>query len=445
MNSKPTEKESSFEFLATTPLEDGGEIFKFWKSGQVDSKGLLSLFLKLIDEKYSGSVVCEFSGFKKKVFFDQGRFVNARSNQIDDRLGEVAYRMGMLSLDGLTDCAGLVTEEKKLGQLLVSKGIFSYSQLILALKAQMTIVLQTIFMSESIQFTLLDEDEYLLEIPFVEDSAMLMKEISCYAWICGDFIKGISDDCEINMNRNYYDEVFIDDLPKFHKHQFLSFQDEESEIYDSFPDRSARILDHSEGLQGRSRIENEDFTAVQMKDSTADDWGVFDRDFLRTIAEVRVFSLLKRKSRISETHLYLDLFRLYNRGVISFSLPVFRTSGSPQFSKIANMIDSYCQLVKSMHIEAERDSVELPKECIVDIISSIDSSLSPLISLDKDFYLSAATYGNLQAIASLCPERVELICARLQSLTATVLLIVNDTLSNESALNIRSSYKSIFK
>lgn len=75
-------------------------------------------------------------GRHRALTFDQGALKFARSNDPDDRLGEVLYRQGVLSRSQLDDLLRRVTPEKRFGQLVVEEGLLEQDQLFEHLRSQ---------------------------------------------------------------------------------------------------------------------------------------------------------------------------------------------------------------------------------------------------------------------------------------------------------------------
>ena len=62
--------------------------------------------------------------FQKNFVFENGKLVSINSNLIDDRMGEILYREGILDLDTFSQAASKVSQKKKFGQALMELGQF---------------------------------------------------------------------------------------------------------------------------------------------------------------------------------------------------------------------------------------------------------------------------------------------------------------------------------
>jgi hypothetical protein len=83
-------------------------------------------------------------GVVKTINVWHGRVTSANSQLIDDRLGEVIYREGRLTLDTFVDAAGKVTKQLRFGDLLIKSGIFTPLDLYDALASQSRAILTSL-------------------------------------------------------------------------------------------------------------------------------------------------------------------------------------------------------------------------------------------------------------------------------------------------------------
>ena len=89
---------------------------------------------------------------KKTLTFASGEVVYAASNVEDDRLGEALWRLGLLSLEQLSDVHDLVTPRKKLGAVLVEKGMLTPRQLYAGIQHQVQEIVYSTFHFRSGEF-----------------------------------------------------------------------------------------------------------------------------------------------------------------------------------------------------------------------------------------------------------------------------------------------------
>ncbi len=115
-----------------------------------DSFFLRSQLDGLADRSFSGVVVIDTGYGIKRIFFSSGAIVFAGSSVMDDRLGEVIYREGKISLDDWMASAAQVSKTQKFGQVLISSKIFSNDQLWHALRLQVSQIVRSVFMADRV-------------------------------------------------------------------------------------------------------------------------------------------------------------------------------------------------------------------------------------------------------------------------------------------------------
>lgn len=82
---------------------------------------------------------------RKTVYFSGGEIVYATSTVEDDRLGEILWRRGFLSLEQLYEVHDLVTPQKKLGSILVERKLITPRQLYEGIKEQVQEIVYSTF------------------------------------------------------------------------------------------------------------------------------------------------------------------------------------------------------------------------------------------------------------------------------------------------------------
>ena len=81
----------------------------------------------------------------KTIYIHQGQIVFATSSLIDDRLGEVIYRRGLITLDQMTEASVKVTRKLKFGRVMIESNIFNCIDLWDGLKLQVLCIVQVYF------------------------------------------------------------------------------------------------------------------------------------------------------------------------------------------------------------------------------------------------------------------------------------------------------------
>jgi hypothetical protein len=129
-------------------------------SGRLSHSILVSLLNGLVTQKFNGLMSVDLGDSVKRLYFRNGELVFAASNLIDDRLGEVIYRAGQITLDQLTEAAVQVNRTTKFGRVLLESRVFSSSQLWDALKLQVLSIFQSIFLYDFV-YVQLEPGEHL--------------------------------------------------------------------------------------------------------------------------------------------------------------------------------------------------------------------------------------------------------------------------------------------
>lgn len=116
-------------------------------------------------------------GVTKTINIWHGRVTSAGSQLIDDRLGEVIYREGRLTLDTFVDAAGKVTKSLRFGDLLIKSGIFTPLDLFDALASQTRAVLSSLVFYATLEVEFRsNEAAPKLELPINETLGDLLDE-----------------------------------------------------------------------------------------------------------------------------------------------------------------------------------------------------------------------------------------------------------------------------
>ncbi len=118
--------------------------------GIYNYKTFAALLYGLGQERFDGVISVDLGTCYKRLYMRQGELVFAASTLMDDRLGEVIYRAGLISLEQLTDAAVQVSRTTKFGRVLLDNGVFSTAQLWSALKLQVLNIFQSLFLNENL-------------------------------------------------------------------------------------------------------------------------------------------------------------------------------------------------------------------------------------------------------------------------------------------------------
>jgi uncharacterized protein DUF4388 len=100
--------------------------------GSLVERDFPELIHDLSETRWTGLLTLTHMGFARSVTVQQGRMVFAASTSIDDRLGELLFRQGRISLRQYADAGAAVGPGKRLGAILVQQGALTPKDLMRA-------------------------------------------------------------------------------------------------------------------------------------------------------------------------------------------------------------------------------------------------------------------------------------------------------------------------
>lgn len=106
-----------------------------------------SLIHDVCEEADTGVLTITDGDKEKSVFIEKGKIVFARSNDLDDRLGTLLLRRGMITLKSLED-AGRSSQEtgQRLGGVLVARGLIRPQDLVEGVRDQVKEIVTSLFL-----------------------------------------------------------------------------------------------------------------------------------------------------------------------------------------------------------------------------------------------------------------------------------------------------------
>ncbi len=108
--------------------EEDGPIFRL--SGEITTAGAICDIVSLIGQAaWSGELVVLEKGSSRSIFFERSQVISAKSSVEGERVGEVLYRYGALTLDQVAQTAKAVTAELRFGEAAVRLGFVSRERL----------------------------------------------------------------------------------------------------------------------------------------------------------------------------------------------------------------------------------------------------------------------------------------------------------------------------
>ncbi len=103
-----------------------------------------NFFTELRSERFTGEIYFTCADCNKSVFMQAGEITHCRSSLLDDRLGDVIYRKGLITLDVFVELAGKVNSSMRFGDLLIQLGVIDLVGLWDALNLQSKEILQSL-------------------------------------------------------------------------------------------------------------------------------------------------------------------------------------------------------------------------------------------------------------------------------------------------------------
>jgi hypothetical protein len=126
---------------------------------QINGNGLKEFFLDLRSMRFTGEAKFQCSDCSKSVFVQSGEITHCTSTLLDDRLGDVIYRDGKISLDLFVELAGKVNDKVRFGELLIQNDVFNLVELWDALNSQSKAILQSLVFQELLHVQLEDAEK----------------------------------------------------------------------------------------------------------------------------------------------------------------------------------------------------------------------------------------------------------------------------------------------
>ncbi len=354
--------------MATCPIE----VFK-------------DFLLGLSRASWSGVVVVDTGYGQKRIFLSRGDIVFAASNVIDDRLGEVIYREGRISIDELTNSAAQVTKAKKFGQVLISSGIFSNVQLWQALKLQVKQILRSIFMVDRVYFEL-QEGAGMAPTEVIFQDAVADTVGDCYSFGCA----------------------------------FRAFL-------------------------GRLRAESQ-VVMLQAKDKVHKEFepGTFIGDLMGLIDQQSNVQELLNMSKLLDSYTISALYNLVNLGLCKISPDVDeKRKNSPEMAPLKAKFDAHgyvLQAVRKAFTEAGR---EFPVDDVKSFVADLNPEGFPSIFLDPQGAIGRDSVSGIMSQCNANPGRVSYFTVRIESLIQFLLQVAGDNLQFQTASKIRQDYRSV--
>lgn len=343
---------------------------------------LHDLLFGLNHRHWTGMVVVDTGFGQKKLYFNNGSLTFAGSSLMDDRLGEVIYREGMISLDQLTTSAVQVDRSTKFGQILLRERTFSNTELWNALKAQVREIFRSVFLVSEV-YVEFGPGTPPTEVTFEEGTDVLIENAQCSGA------------------------------------QFRAFY--------------GRL----NGSTCVKVIEGERVKSISP--------GTFMADVIELTRQNESIEELLAKSKLTDMNTLWVLHRLSCLGYVSFSnlSPAKSTVSDPVITGLRGKLDAFSML-ENMTIKAfTATQVAFPLPELQRFAWSLNDGNLAAIYVDDSGMLGTDCFGNIMSQCESNRHRVAYFEARLDSLIRYVLQMCGDLLPSDAAKSIRKQYAEI--
>ena len=170
---------------------------------------------KILKEKSSGELIVAGKNFAKSLFFNEGDLIFAKTDVIEERLGEILFKIGKINRDQFLNINKLVnTNNERIGKILVQQQILNQRDLFFALIYQLRTIATSTFSLDSGEWNFINKAP---EVP--ENSKFKIR-------LAGIIAEGTNRLGNISYFRNkyYYKAPKVSSIPKGMK-EFLSIHE----------------------------------------------------------------------------------------------------------------------------------------------------------------------------------------------------------------------------
>lgn len=131
------------EQLSVKPSAAGDPVILL---GDLDASSVPEVVTLINSGHRTGELVIQYDVARKSLTFVDGEIVAVSSNVEDDRVGEVMWRQGLITLDQLMAACAQQGPGKRLGRLLIDNGVIDTKQLYNGLRDQVREVFLSVFL-----------------------------------------------------------------------------------------------------------------------------------------------------------------------------------------------------------------------------------------------------------------------------------------------------------
>ncbi len=166
---------------------------------RVIEKPVPLVYREIFINKGTGELLIEGDLFTRSIFFLKGNIIFARTNVLQERLGEILFKLGKIDQDQYLNIHKMLENKRdRIGQILIQEGILSHEDLTAGLLFQTRSIAVSVFTVTS------GEWEMIPRLPAIpEDSRFSIG-------LPGIFLEGLSYLRNIGYYKNlFYDQIFL--------------------------------------------------------------------------------------------------------------------------------------------------------------------------------------------------------------------------------------------
>src|SRR5262245_62531767 len=116
------------------------------REGILSSATFPALLYSILGRRDTGVLTLTGEIAEKTIYVQDGRPTFATSSDRDDRLGQVLFKTGQVSLEGLMEAVEVsVRSGKRLGTVLVEQGLIQPHELVEGVRAQVRAIIHSLF------------------------------------------------------------------------------------------------------------------------------------------------------------------------------------------------------------------------------------------------------------------------------------------------------------
>ncbi len=274
------------------------------------------VFKQILKKKISGELVIAGDGFKKSMFFINGNLAFAKTSVIQERIGEILFKIGKINQKQFLNINDILKEQKgKLGEILIKMNILSQRDLFFGLLYQVRSIATSVFSLSSGEWDFIQGEP---ELP--EDSKF------------GIELPGIiSEGMDTSFNLAYYKNRLSHLSPKI---EIIH-----SSIKEHITNEDITFLNRLKKFSNKSNSK----INQELRLSQTDFWKKMIYFYLLNIISFSEIAIDKELDKNIEE--LIELFKKLKKGGITY-YNLFNLKNDAEFSEIKNV---YFEYAKKFH------------------------------------------------------------------------------------------------